>query len=566
MASGQFNDFRIIGPWSPYFTRCRPRLLIVHDGLNYFSNDGFGLTQFIAAIAGAWPVPIITLAQRFGIGGTVTINGINYPVAGNFTFDNASPAVTLANYDQLWLFGVSQSPLSNAEIQTIANFMNGGGGVFATGDHGTLGLGMCGSLPRIRHMREWQLIPMGGEGNLTARDRIDTMVDPGASGEFEFDDQSDDIPQRIYPNYDADYINFAWTASLHPLLRMPGAPATRAGSQDFMLDIDILPDHPHESVCYEVSLQSKPAELNAAFNIAGMNFVEFPGLFGGGAKVGSRIVAFAVSGGRAIGNPTIYKPPVNPRMFGVISAFDGHSAALYAGAATRPGRIVCDSTWHHFININLDGTGSSRFGLSLPHLQKIYQYYRNIIDWIQPANRRRCWWYWDLVTAVKHPFLAEEVIEIEKFRDPEDVARLGLQAIDVLDQVRGRGGTADLVMSILRGQDDSAGFADNPESRVLTGDEADGRGVLSFIVGSAVAHVARSLPLDRPDLLEARLKGDEHEKDEAALAAATAEALPGALALQQSRLEQRLGALSRLAERRFAASDAKEGDEPEGSY
>jgi hypothetical protein len=562
MANGQFNDFRIIGPWWPHFTRCRPRLLIVHDGLSYSSSDGFGLTQFIAAIAGAWPIPIIKLAQRFGGGGTVTINGVNYPVAGGFTFNSASPAVTLANYDQLWLFGISQSSLSNLEIQTIANFMNGGGGVFATGDHGTLGLGMCGSLPRIRHMREWQFIPMGGEGNLTARDRIDTMVDPGVSGEFEFEDQSDDIPQRIYPNYGADFINSAWTASVHPLLRMPGAPATRTGSVHFKLDIDVLPDHPHESVCYEVSLQSKPAELNAAYNVAGMNFVEFPSLFGGGAKVGSRIVAFAVSGGRALGNP-IYKPPVNPRMFGVISAFDGHSAALYPGAATRPGRIVCDSTWHHFVNINLDGTGSNRPGLSPPHLQKIYQYYRNIIDWIQPANRLICWWWWDLVTAVKHPYLFEEVMEIDKFREPEDVARLGLQAIDLLDRVRGPGGTADLVMSILRSQDDSASFADDPERRVLTGDDADARGVLSFIVGSAVAHVARSLPLERSDLLEARLQEDGHEKDEAALAAATAEALPGALALQQSRLEQRLGVLSRFSDRRFAASEADGGYEPE---
>lgn len=36
-----------------------------------------------------------------------------------------------------------------------------------------------------------------------------------------------------------------------------------------------------------------------------------------------------------------------PHSFGLVSAYDGHPAGV--------GRITCDSTWHHFINVNLIG-------------------------------------------------------------------------------------------------------------------------------------------------------------------------------------------------------------------
>jgi hypothetical protein len=64
----------------------------------------------------------------------------------------------------VWLFGYEGwnyqvtppgDPLGAAEIQAIANFMEGGGGVFATGDHAGMGSFMCGSIPRIRTMRKW---------------------------------------------------------------------------------------------------------------------------------------------------------------------------------------------------------------------------------------------------------------------------------------------------------------------------------------------------------------------------------------------------------------------------
>jgi hypothetical protein len=40
-------------------------------------------------------------------------------------------------------------------MQAILNFMNSGGGVFATGDHYKLGACLCGAIPRVRSMRKW---------------------------------------------------------------------------------------------------------------------------------------------------------------------------------------------------------------------------------------------------------------------------------------------------------------------------------------------------------------------------------------------------------------------------
>ena len=40
--------------------------------------------------------------------------------------------------------------------------MDGGGGLFATGDHGALGKALCGEVPRARSMRRWDDSSGGG--------------------------------------------------------------------------------------------------------------------------------------------------------------------------------------------------------------------------------------------------------------------------------------------------------------------------------------------------------------------------------------------------------------------
>lgn len=540
----------------PWFVRCRPRILVVTDGaLNYYETGfpaHFGLTRFVQAISQSSLQPLITLAHRSGSPSPVSIYGTSYPVLTAFKFDTAATAVTVANYDEIWMFGFDGGNLPAAEVQKIADFMNAGGGVFATGDHASLGQAMGGQLPRVRHMREWSSIPMGSETGPIARDRIDTIVDPGVGGVYDFDDQSDEIPQRIYPNYDVAWNVGTWTATLHPLLRLPGAPLNRTDSSGFVLDIDVLPDHAHESVCYEVSPTSKAAALNGAYNVAGVgSFQEFPSAASGPGRIGSKIVAFGVSGGRSVQNG-VWKPPVNPRMFGIISAFDGHAGAPYAGTA-RPGRIVCDSTWHHFVNINLDGTNSGRNALGLGsgvnflpsiHLQKIYQYYKNIVDWLMPANRIWCWFWIHWVWLRFHPRLIEELVEVRKFKDPSDFEGLGRDALRVLDTAYGTGRGADAIATALRLDPATAPMADNVEAASALAEAGDR--FVAFIAGKALAYVAQAIPHDDPVQAEKLAGGERHERFEQALAKVVSQAAAEGLAIQAQRAETRLRSLVSL--------------------
>jgi hypothetical protein len=80
----------------------------------------------------------------------------------------------------------------------------------------------------------------------------------------------------------------------------------------------------------------------------------------------------------------------SPTRAGAIGAYDGHRATV--------GRVVVDSTWHHFININLIGTGNGdpaeggfvdQAGQPTAHYRQIRRYFRNIATWLSPAHVQR---------------------------------------------------------------------------------------------------------------------------------------------------------------------------------
>lgn len=171
--------------------------------------------------------------------------------------------------------------------------MQSGGGVFATGDHETIGAGMGANIPRVRAMRNWSTIPMVNPN------RHDTVLDPGADNVKQFQDQADAIPQRIYPmffsNGGPDNMGSSW--NVHPVLRHSSGA------------VDYLPDHPHESECL--------APTPAPGNFAGVE--EWPAPVGSGARIPAQLAAVSISAGRFIADTL--KPPVRPRCFGAISAY-----------------------------------------------------------------------------------------------------------------------------------------------------------------------------------------------------------------------------------------------------
>lgn len=455
---------------------CPQKILMVTDGSLNFGVAGFGLSEFVGIITSAGHT--VSTAHRNGVG-PVTI-------PGNFNFATATTPVTSANYDQIWLFGFNTTNLTAPQQTTIAQFMENGGGVFATGDHETIGAGMGNNIPRVRRMRNWSTIPMVNPN------RHDTVIDPGVDKIKQFDDQADAIPQRIYPvffsNGGPDNVASSW--SVHPVLRHSSGA------------VDYLPDHPHESECI--------APTPVAGSFAGVT--EWPAPVGGGARIPAQVAAVSISAGRFITDTL--KPPVRPRCFGAISTYDGDGAQV--------GRIVCDATWHHFVNINLNGSGAApdttalprtglyAAGIPTPEYLKIQRYYLNTVRWLAPIGRRFCWPF-VVAALVRFDFEMLELRLPEPHPCPWDpLMRIGLVAEDAVTRYWGFGALADIVDDMLT----TTGVAPTmmrllKAQQYAQGEEKDKRSEPSLlplqdmrraILGSVVNLLADTLPEDEEKL------------------------------------------------------------------
>ncbi|MGB8701607.1 MAG: hypothetical protein WCD18_19505, partial [Thermosynechococcaceae cyanobacterium] len=336
-----------------------------HDPRN-LNEDYFGMSHLISILD---QVATVTKAHR-------TNDPLTAPgVVPNFRFDEHN----LNNYHQIWLLGFATGILPDPERAAIADFMNKGGGVFATGDHAGLGSALAIGLPRVGSMRYWQSPPPS-----LGPDRIDTTR-PDVNDVVVFENQSDDIPQilrlKLY-----QWSQHRWFREVypHPLL------CSASGS------ITEFPDHMHEG---EVIV---PNNLDAKMKIGGKTFDEYP-KDKNGNRVSPEVVAWGWTTGRA--DPEVMHgihtgdPGTSiPRWTGTIGVYDGHQANV--------GRVVVHSTWHHFFDINLIGDNAANrpefndpraalwqkgFTASpngLRILSQIDQYYKNIVHWLSPGVGR----------------------------------------------------------------------------------------------------------------------------------------------------------------------------------
>ncbi|MGB3798175.1 MAG: hypothetical protein WA952_00090, partial [Lewinella sp.] len=215
------------------------RVLLLANGFLDFGTGDFGLSTFVGALKhdGRSYVRFdITLAHRGGFVGDPGV-AVARSIA-NFRFED-SDHFGDNTYDQVWLFGADRGEngqqLGNDELLILTDFMNAGGGVFATGDHGNLGKSLCGSVPRVREMRLWD--NASGKVGMVDPQRNDTNQSGRDTGS-QFDDQSDDIPQNIAPKIYSSWIGGFWRETYpHPLLCSP------------IGRITVLPDHAHEGEC-----------------------------------------------------------------------------------------------------------------------------------------------------------------------------------------------------------------------------------------------------------------------------------------------------------------------------
>ncbi len=273
----------------------------------------------------------------------------------NFTFNGVG--INLLEYNAIWMIGRqgrnSVSVIGNsgeggdinlppAELKAIARFMDAGGGVFATGDHDSIGSCMCGHIPRVRAARCWY-----GQGDgaspmsagfprnfpvISAARADTTRPNPaGAYNEFPppfvwFENQSDSVPQAITPV----------TNPAHSILRRNGN------------NITVYPDHMHEGQ----TLGEVPGyDYTQSIMLDGQSFTEFP-LVAGDRPKPEIIATGTVPGfqnrsaldGSFTGSDNSVAAPKNVN---TLSVYDGRRAGV--------GRIVTGSTFHHYIDINLTG-------------------------------------------------------------------------------------------------------------------------------------------------------------------------------------------------------------------
>jgi hypothetical protein len=363
------------------------RILVVTDGRITGSHDDyeFGLGQVLDTLhdpSFAWWVSFE--AER-----------VNRDPPESFRF--IQDGFDIDGYDEIWFFGdwpgevandpafpdsqidlPEYAPLDDAELRIVAEWMDRGGGVFAAGDHTLLGASMCRRIPRVRTMRRWtraQGVPSFDDAH-----RHETLqhVGTGATGW-----EGDEWPQRIYPvlRRDARRPFDLFGGYPHPLLCGPHGV------------IDRFPDHMHEGSVFE----NEEVRLDEPLGIPDYDSVEYPVIEPEilAAALGEQPDAFRlrprpeVVAHAVTTNPEPLTAPepggvlmarrldVFPgKRFAIVSAYDGDPAAI--------GRVVVDSTWHHWFSMNLVG-----FQAKAPALYRGMQgYYRNVALWLARPEQR----------------------------------------------------------------------------------------------------------------------------------------------------------------------------------
>ncbi|MDP3420150.1 MAG: hypothetical protein Q8S10_04470, partial [Thiobacillus sp.] len=243
------------------------------------------------------------------------------------------------------------------------------GGVFATGDHDTLGAGLGRQIPRAGTMRRWtaaQNVPSGGGST-----RIDTNRPQNASQEaptyltIPNSAEEDTTPQPIrWVTWMKIGGVFGWK-SPHPIL----CHATHG-------PINIMPDHPHEGRCFDTAAGKFEVDISSA--------LEYP------TQNGNRPLPQVIAYGSAMPSPP-YKFAKGVHdlnaPFPMISVYDGQQIGI--------GRVVVDSTWHHWMNMNIGsiksaGEAAGASNEARAKWEKIRQYYINIARWLATTSQRRC--------------------------------------------------------------------------------------------------------------------------------------------------------------------------------
>ena len=372
------------------FRFCGPlKMLVVVDGSVGLGN-GFGIGKVVDILnstSRGWVDFQVTTQQRSATTFTDTL---------------------LNQYHQLWLFGINggTGSLSGPEQTALLKWMNERkGGVFATGDHDDLGAALSRQVPRAGTMRRWThaqgVPPRNPEGRIDTNRPEDNTQGPPTYDMIPDDAQSDAVPQVIewVPTQRSGGL-FGWHAP-HPILCHP----THG-------PINVMPDHPHEGKCFDTATGHFEVDISSA--------TEYPT-----SADGIRPLPQVIAYGHTLADPPYWHQkrsnhpgiPMPAKRFPMISVYDGQRIGL--------GRVVVDSTWHHWMGMNLDGldAAASAPGAStqaVANWAKIRTYFINIAVWLATAHQRRCMTRFHLTTS------HFQYVGLEEFDERTPLPELGL--------------------------------------------------------------------------------------------------------------------------------------------
>ncbi|MEM6989961.1 MAG: hypothetical protein AAF721_05675 [Myxococcota bacterium] len=390
---------RFVPDWPSIFPRpATVRILIVYEEplvspgppgsgfslgrvVSYLRNESFGFVNFVVDFAshGADPSPTAVIENA-----SPGDWGARYDNFRFHSLKDGSPIID--DYDQVWCFGeypfihndgtndaVEDSPYSAAadEMAVMSAWMDAGGGVLAMGDHNFLGSAMAWNMPRVGTMRAWRK-DAAEDGrsvpNRTGTDRHDTNRPQNAA-----QDPTQTVNPSIIPNSaEQDTVTqplewkryhvfspwvFQRSQRPHPVL---------CGGN--LGVIDRFPDHPHEGLVVDPSLIDFDAKCQ---HDPGKD--EYPTV--GGVQPKPEVIAWV---------NTLPSPPYRlekldqpARRIGAIGVYDGH--------AIDHGRVVVDSTWHHWFDLNIAALESA----DTDDFKKIKRYFQNTAIWLSRKSQQQ---------------------------------------------------------------------------------------------------------------------------------------------------------------------------------
>ena len=352
--------------------------------------------------------------QRLGLGLMINLLHAHEPAFARVCFDLVSrnssrtlhadqkltDVLSKREYDQIWFFGLHQvnkepftldepsggphSELCEDEIAYLAQWMERpegggrGGGVLMTGDHAnprpknslpsthhsccaepsgdarlmSLGRALGRCVPRAGMLRKWE-----GSPTRDVSSSYNTQVLASGTNVEAIHLESDRVPQQLILKYFNELGEPAQKGKPHPLfLYKP---------EEY---IQVFPDHRHEGA---VIIPRKFDEQ----------------VWPQADRVRPSVVARGLD-------------KRNGRKLNILAAYDGDRAGV--------GRIVADSSWHHYFTVNL----ANFLNITTPGsvTDQLGQFYANLAVWLSPLRRRREMASMMIQWLVNHPLMFEEVI------------------------------------------------------------------------------------------------------------------------------------------------------------